>query len=255
MAKNKITLNVLADITKKLNEKDSFDFKNKGLVVFTGSNIDLTKKIEELNRLKEEGINLSIAFSFMGERILDTEAIIEKLNPMEIYREEDIFRLEEIVNSHSMVIGPNITINTLSKVSLGMIDSFVSNILWTYLYKKKNVYLDFTSVNNYLGSPSQNKVINNQIKVYIDNLKNMGTIEIVEGHYVDRIMGKQIMNQYNREETVVKDGYDSKKIITEKDLTKFSAKGDTLKLPKGSILTPLAKDKARKLGINIKIEE
>ncbi len=191
----------------------------------------------------------------MGERILDTEAIIEKLNPMEIYREEDIFRLEEIVNSHSMVIGPNITINTLSKVSLGMIDSFVSNILWTYLYKKKNVYLDFTSVNNYLGSPSQNKVINNQIKVYIDNLKNMGTIEIVEGHYVDRIMGKQIMNQYNREETVVKDGYDSKKIITEKDLTKFSAKGDTLKLPKGSILTPLAKDKARKLGINIKIEE
>ena len=41
MAKNKITLNVLADITRKLNGKGNFDSTSKALVVFTGSNIDL----------------------------------------------------------------------------------------------------------------------------------------------------------------------------------------------------------------------
>jgi len=254
MAKNKITLNVLADITKKLNGKGKFDSTSKALVVFTGSNIDLNKKIEELKRLEEHGISLSVAFSFMGERILDVEDIVDKLRPMEVYREEDIFRLEDIEKSYSKIIGPNITMNTLSKVSLGMIDSFISNILWTYLYNGKDVYIDFSSVSNYLGKPSKNKAINKQIDTHINNLKDMGVVEIVEGQYVDKILGKQILDETSNIKIETNNSYDSKKIITEKDLTNFSSKGDTLVLPKGSILTPLARDKAKELGINIEIK-
>ncbi|HSH36961.1 hypothetical protein, partial [Schnuerera sp.] len=189
MAKNKITLNVLADITKKLNGKAPINPVSKALIVFTGSNINLDKKIEELKELESHGINLSLAFSFMGERILDVDDIVDSLNPFEIYKEEDIFRLEEITNSYSKIIGPNITMNTLSKVSLGMIDSFVSNILWNYLYNSKEVYLDFTSVTNYLGKPTKNKGISKQIEDHINNLKNMGVVEIVEGKYIDDIIG------------------------------------------------------------------
>ena len=189
MAKNKITLNVLADITKKLNGKGHMDSTSKVLVVFTGSNIDLDKKIEELKKLESHGMSLSLAFSFMGERILDVESIVNSLNPFEVYGEEDIFRLEEIANSYSKVIGPNITMNTLSKVSLGMVDSFVSNILWTYLYRSKDVYLDFASVTSYLGRPTKNKTISKQIEGHINNLKSMGVVEIVEGNYLDRIVG------------------------------------------------------------------
>lgn len=254
MAKNKITLNVLADITRKLNGKGNFDSTSKALVVFTGSNIDLNKKIEELKRLEEHGISLSVAFSFMGERILDVEDIVDKLRPMEVYREEDVFRLEEIEKSYSKIIGPNITMNTLSKVSLGMIDSFISNILWTYLYNDKAVYLDFSSVNNYLGRPSRNKAINKQIDIHISNLKDMGVVEIVEDQYVDIILDKQIPDKPSNIKKETGNSQGSKRIITERDLINSSTKGDTLVLPKGSILTPLARDKAKELGINIEIE-
>ena len=83
----------------------------------------------------------------MGEKIIDTKKIIDILRPIEVFREEDIMDLPSIVNKHDLIIGPNITMNTLSKVSLGMIDSFIPNVIWTFLYQGKKVYLDYTQYN------------------------------------------------------------------------------------------------------------
>ncbi len=71
----------------------------------------------------------------MGERILNKDEIIKNLNPINVYGEEDIFNLENIVEKHPKLIMPNITMNTLSKVALGMIDSFLQlfmdiSLLW-----------------------------------------------------------------------------------------------------------------------------
>lgn len=89
MIKNKITLNVLANITKNIGSlstgeiqrsKDSYQRKNtvkvndKALVVFTGSDINIEEKIKELLELKDQGIHLSLVFSRMGEKILDVSS-------------------------------------------------------------------------------------------------------------------------------------------------------------------------------------
>ena len=160
------------------------------MIICNGSNIDLSSRILELKKLKEKDYNLSIGFSFMGEEILNKEEILNTLNPMEIYGEEDIFNLEDIVDKYPKLIMPNITMNTLSKVALGMIDSFASNILWTYLYYGKDVYLDFNSVNNYLGKSSKNKAINRLINSHIKTIKDMGAIEIVEANYIEKVIGE-----------------------------------------------------------------
>jgi ethanolamine utilization protein len=251
MAKNKITLNVLADITRKIGGGSVSNSKDKALIVFNGSNIQLDKRVQEVKSLQDHGINVSLAFSFMAERILDTDNLINSLNPLEIYREEDIFNLEDIARDYSYVIGPNITMNTLSKISQGFIDSFIPNILWTYLYMGKKVYLDFTSVKNYLGKPCQNKEINNIIENHINGLKKMGVIEIEEGNYIDKILN---VNKAPVEKENIKVDDNFKKVITERDINNFSPNMKSIILPKGSIITPLAKDRARELGIKIEIE-
>src|SRR5699024_3965431 len=136
--------------------------------------------IQELKKLKKHDVDVSIAFSLMSERIMDVEYTIKTLDPIKIYTEENIFDLENIVENYSYIIGPNITMSTISKVSLGMIDSFISNIIWTFLYKGKKVYLDFASVTNYLGERSKNQEINNVIEKHINSVKNMGAVEIEE---------------------------------------------------------------------------
>ena len=257
MNKNKITLNVLADITRKINSGGYEAPSNNVLVIFNGTNTSLDSRIDEITKLKDSGLGLSIGFSLMAEGIMDTEEIVNTLNPRRIYREEDIFDLENIVEEHSKLIMPNITMNTLSKVALGMVDSFASNILWTYFYKGKNVYLDFSSVRSYLGSPSENKVINSIIDNHIGTLINMGAMEINSGNYLEKVMGekpKTLAEEKGPKKGNIDTSGEFKKVITERDLLNLSKDIKSLNLPKGTILTPLAKDRAGELGIKVEIE-
>lgn len=306
MAKNKITLDVLANMTRKGNKRmttnssSNLSYGERLLIVFTGSNVEINERIQKIKELDKR---VSIAFSFMAEKILDTDYIINTLNPIEVYKEEDILDLEKILADYSCMIGPNITMNTLSKLSMGMIDSLVSNLIWTFLYKGKEVYLDFVSVTNYLGFTSQNDSINKIIDNHINKVKDMGVVEITNENYLEKIVNKNnfksieksnqinsnyngVSNKYNsnscgRENSnnyssnIIYNSYGNKdwndynnikkssninadkknsKIITENDFLNRYANEKTVKFPKGTIVTPLARDKARDLRIEIIIE-
>lgn len=260
MAKNKITLNVLADISNKIHGGFPSDKNEKALIIFTASNISLDHSLEEIKELKQYNVDISLAFSFMAEEILDINSIIDFLNPLEVYREEDIFKLEEIVREYSYIVGPNITMNTLTKVSSGMVDSFASNIIWTFLYMGKKVYLDFRSVRNYLGEECKNKYIKATIDSHINILKKMEVVEIELGNYIKNIVQGDLKEKPKGKIEKPNNIGDKirKKVLVEKDLKEYMLKytrGDKLlNLPRGSIISPLARDKARELGIEIKIE-
>lgn len=255
--KNKITSNVLEDISKRLKGESYSQSCDNALIVFNGSTGGLDKNIEKIKELKKLGMKVSVAFSFMGEQLVDEEKIIRFLSPINVYKEEDIFKLKNIVKNYSMVIGPNITMNTLSKISLGMIDSFVSNIIWTFLYQGKNTYLDFSSVREYLGEETKNKEISDMIERYISTVTKMGAVEIKEDNYLEKIILKQgtipkILNETIDSNITIKEDY--KKVITESDINKFDPNNKSLIVPKGTIITPLARDRAREKHIKIEIK-
>ena len=247
--RTKITSNILGDISRKLNrESYSQDASKDAIIVFNGSNNKLDKRIDYINELKKDGIRVSLAFSFMAEEILDREKIIRSLDPINVYREEDIFKLNEITKNYSLIIGPNITMNTLSKVALGIIDSFISTLIWTFMYQGKKVYLDFNSIRNYLGKESENMVISNIAENYIKQVLEMGAIEINEDDYSRERMVEDVKRSNDIIENKV-----HKKVITENDIIKLG-KNKNLILPIGSIVTPLAKDKAKDMDIKIEIK-
>lgn len=248
--KTKITSNILEDISRRLRGEESLKDGDKALIVFNGSDIEIYNKIENIKRLKDKGIKISLAFSFMAEQILDTERIISSLCPINIYKEQDIFRLKDISKDYSMIIGMNITMNTLSKISLGMVDSFISNIIWTFLCKEKKVYLDFSSVRKYLGEEIKNKEILNQINKYINIVKKMGAIEIDNETLLENVIKGIGDLQTNINGEIQIKG--NKKVITERDILNISPDNELI-LPKGSIITALAKDKAVEKNIKIEI--
>ena len=244
----KITSNILEDISRKLKgESYSEDISNNTLIVFNGSNNELDQRIDYIKALKKDGMKVSLAFSFMAEELLDKEKIIKALDPINVYGEEDVFRLKEISKNYSLIIGPNITMNTLSKVALGMIDSLIATIIWTFLYQGKKIHLDFNSVRNYLGKETSNKAISNMAEKYIQQILEMGAIEINQDDYSKKA-------SYKNEVVKNKDlqNNQSKRVITEKDIINLGDNGK-LVLPRGSIITPLAKDKAREMKIKIEI--
>lgn len=255
--KNKITSNILEDISKRLKGESYSESCDNALIVFNGSTIGLDKSIEKIKELKRLGMKVSVAFSFMGEQLVSEEKIIKLLSPINVYKEENIFKLKAIVEKYSMVIGPNITMNTLSKISLGMIDSFVSNIIWTFLYQGKNTYIDFSSVREYLGEETKNKEISDMIERYIGIVTKMGAVEIKEDNYLEKIIIQReivtkSLNKTTDNSATLKQEY--KKVITERDINKFDLNNKSLILPKGTIITPLARDRAREKHIKIEMK-
>lgn len=244
MASTILASNILNSISSRLNGKSSSS--DKVLILFTGSNLDLDNKLSYFKSLKEKGFDIDLGFSFMAERILDVNKIRNILTPRNVYKEEDIFNLKTIVMEYSILYCPNITVSTLSKVALGMIDTFVSNIIWTFLYQGKEVNLDFGSARNYLGIESKSKDITNLINNYINIVTNMGAREISWGD----------LSHNNREKDnpslSSKTNQDTKTLITERDILNLNRK--LLILDNNTLITPLARDKARELGIEIQIK-
>lgn len=253
--KRKITSNVLEDVARRIKGEGTANNRKKALVVLNGSDIELDKKIQLIKDIKTQGIEISLAFSFMAEKLLDKEKIIRVLSPRNIYGEEDVFKLKEIAMEYDLIIDPNITINTLSKVSLGMIDSFIATLLWTFIYKGKSVYLDFNSVRNYLGEETKIAAVKGLVENHILTLKEMGVIEIHESTYLENISG--LKDDPENKKTIENQSYlnkesNNKRVITQRDILSLSTK--SLILEKGTIISPLAKDKAREMNIKIEVK-
>lgn len=253
--KRKITSNVLEDVARRIKGEGITNDRKRALVVLNGSDIELDKKIQLIKDIKTAGIEISLAFSFMSEKLLDKEKIIRILSPRNIYGEEDIFKLKEISAEFDLIIDPNITINTLAKVSSGMIDSFIATLIWTFLYKGKSVYLDFSSVRNYLGEETNNKAVKDLIETNIFTVKDMGAIEIDGNSYLIKISGSSNNLEKNTNTKVYtkqNKEISNRKVITQSDILNLDTKN--LILEKGTIISPLARDKAREMNIDIQVK-
>lgn len=245
--KRQITSNVLGDISKRLQGNVS-DSSNRAIVVFNGSVEGLEEKIKYARDLKTKGITISLAFSFMAENILDVNHIVDMIRPSNIYREKDIVNIKAIVDKYQMLICPNLTINTLSKTALGMIDSFIPNLIWSFLYREKKVYMDFSSTKNYLGENTNNKEMLKVIDNYIEIIKKMGAMDI-ENNISTKILDT---NNKNQKVEINTESINKSKVVTERDIIKLPS-NQTLTIKKGTIITALAKDKAREKNIEIQI--
>ena len=240
MTTNKITSNIMDNISNKLKVQGFSKGEGKALVLVNGSNMDIFKNGEFYQILKTSGYKVSLGFSFMAERLLDSQKIISLVKPEKVYREEDISNLKDILREYSIVIAPNISMNTLTKVSSGMIDSLIPNIIWSFLYFSKKVYIDFNSVRCFMGEKTNNGEINRLIEENIKTLIKMGASELTELHEISKLERKNDTKSTSESN-----------LITEKDISKLDKAQRVLVVNKKTLVTPLAWDKAREIGIKI----
>lgn len=245
MKKSHMASSVLDNISNKMSNRRFSSGKGKALVVFTGSSLEMEKTMGHIFDLKKAGYDVAVGFSFMAQNLIDTQRIINSLNPLEVLGEEDLLRLQVISNEYALLLMPNITMNTLSKVCSGMIDSFASNILWAFLYKNKPIIIDFYSVRNYLGEKPVSKEIEEMIEEKINTILKMGAQELA---YATEIFKEE----ETTEDPTSNAEHSSKELITQKDIVECNT--SKLIIDKNTIITPLAKDKARELKIEIKVE-
>lgn len=259
MSNKELIKNILNDISmkvyvgKNLTTGYSSGGSNRVLVLFNGTDVSLNKILVGLKELKSQGCLLKLAFSKSAEELLNVDEIVKELEPFKVYLESEGYKSHEIVKSTDFAIAVNVTQNTLAKLSVGVQDSLVSNVLWMLLLESVKVVINVESVFKGAQSLLKNSVMRNVFEGHVEKIKSFGA-EIIEDHSYKSILFKEPVIVENeivdsfREDKKVKT---TKRLVNEQTINDLGDDIKELTLEKGQILTAAAKDLASLRKIKI----
>lgn len=257
MSNKDLIMKVLGDITTRINnqsiesKKYSKVEKENILVLFTGSNLETDKALDNLKKLVEKGYLLAVCFSKSAEEVLDVDRITNLLKPHKLYFEGDKEKCLGIVQSSDIVLVPALTQNTLAKVAVGIQDSFISTLLWQLLWAGKKVFINENSAEGRDHIPCKNRKMLGLMNNHMERLKEFGA-NIIKEHDYRACIGKEvgtsrdIKNEFKKKEKI-----ESKKVVTERDILDLVGKAEEFVVSRGTIVTPLAKDVAKENKVKI----
>ncbi len=231
------------------------------LAVFTGTNYGLNESLRELSKAKRYGFTFNIAVTQNGEDVIGSQglsSIKSALQTDKVYTEKDKLIFGEILESVDGIIVPMTTQDTAVKLALGIQDCFISTLLWQGLWHGKKVLMDFENVLAYRGNKSKRSMLQQMMDDYVDKLQKMGVKGACQKDYIvemlnvfkDGSTNESTTTQYSQN-AVTEQSHSSRQVITEKDVINMRASNQEVTVPMRAIITPLAYDKAKELGIRI----
>ncbi len=251
---------LVEEIIKKLNMKNKL-----ALVIFTGSEMYSNKIYEYIKDLKNE-YNLKVFLSHSFENSFDHNNIKDILEIDKIFLNSEINNSSALLKDVDTIIIPTLSINSLTKISLGIRDSSVSDVCSNAILK--NIPMTVLEEGCEASNISLNVNVNyrNMISKNIETLKAFGVnfVSINKGFVspkeepvsgngqlysnvsLDSKVNESISN--NNSPNVI-----STNVLTRSQILDSVYSGEnTILVSKKTKITFLARDTAKELGVEIK---
>jgi len=276
-----MALPVFEGSTVKPIDLEASDLKDRKItVLLLGSDISMDNAFSSLVKLRESGYLLTVVMSKAAEHLVGKERVEETLQPYRLITGDIFEGVQGLVKGTDVVIVPNLTQNTIAKVAVGIQDDFPSMLLWQFLLQNVRVIINTDSIRHAWfsieGNPKMKKVMESHIKTLAD----YGAAMIEHHDYDTVLMRDPLMSlRYSRAgeqrqrpesqhqkaarsaaapqtagKTQVSGNPSSNgtpRVIAESWLRALPASCRQVVLEKGMIITPLAKDLAKSMGVEI----
>ena len=249
------------------------------LVLFTGASIGFRQSIESLNKLQQNGWQFKVVISKAAEDILTEDLIKKSLNIESVIKEDDKPDIKELLDQNNLIIIPSLTINTASKIANCISDTLITNIVSKAMMSGKKI---ITSLNACCIENEERKSIygDNVSLAYKNKLKN--NLETIKSYEIELTTSENLFykvekyskknlntnnlvinnqSKDNKKTIDLKQPQDKnslyikldKKVISRADV--YENRGyNYIFVDKGSLITDLAKEEAKKLNLKIKQE-
>ena len=246
------------------------------LVLFTGASIGF---IESLNKLQQNGWQFKVVISKAAEDILTEDLIKKSLNIESVIKEDDKPDIKELLDQNNLIIIPSLTINTASKIANCISDTLITNIVSKAMMSGKKI---IASLNACCIENEERKSIygDNVSLAYKNKLKN--NLETIKSYEIELTTSENLFykvekyskknlntnnlvinnqSKDNKKTIDLKQPQDKnslyikldKKVISRADV--YENRGyNYIFVDKGSLITDLAKEEAKKLNLKIKQE-
>jgi len=209
------------------------------LAVFTGGSVKLEEALTQVEKLIQKGYAVKAVLSQTAVSVVTPnrvrgipgigEVVCEpapSISPIALVRESDAIAV------------PILTRNSAAKIALGIADTLATNVILYALIMGKPVI----AARNSAEPDGANETPPELIQLARDYLQKLSSFGV---KLVDAAEIAQSVADY---ETGVKSG---KRLVTQADITGLPDGVRQIKVARGSIITPLAKDAARERGIEI----
>ena len=249
------------------------------LVLFTGASIGFRQAIESLNKLQQNGWQFKVVISKAAEDILTEDLIKKSLNIESVIKEDDKPDIKELLDQNNLIIIPSLTINTASKIANCISDTLITNIVSKAMMSGKKI---IASLNACCIENEERKSIygDNVSLAYKNKLKN--NLETIKSYEIELTTSENLFykvekyskknlntnnfvinnqSKDNKKTIDLKQPQDKnslyikldKKVISRADV--YENRGyNYIFVDKGSLITDLAKEEAKKLNLKIKQE-
>ena len=249
------------------------------LVLFTGASIGFRQSIESLNKLQQNGWQFKVVISKAAEEVLTEDLIKKSLNIESVIKEDDKPDIKELLDQNNLIIIPSLTINTASKIANCISDTLITNIVSKAMMSGKKI---IASLNACCIENEERKSIygDNVSLAYKNKLKN--NLETIKSYEIELTTSENLFykvekyskknlntnnlvinnqSKDNKKTIDLKQPQDKnslyikldKKVISRADV--YENRGyNYIFVDKGSLITELAKEEAKKLNLKIKQE-
>ncbi|BEP27954.1 flavoprotein [Helicovermis profundi] len=218
-------------------------------VILTGSDTGVDDALKKFKFLKEKGFYITAVLSKAAENIITKERIEKEFIPNRIIKGDNYEGLKNLVLNTDYCILPNLTQNSLSKVSLGIQDDLVSILLWQYLVSNIKTIINTDAIFHGWFPIDENKKMKQVMENHLKNIEDFGAIFVNNQDFLDfiDIEYEENDNIINTSKKEIKES----KLITEAAIRDLDRNTREIIITKGTIITPLAKDLASTRKIKI----
>lgn len=246
--------------------------KKRALVVFTGANIGIDEALACIYALRKEGFTFQVLFSEAAEQMLDMTKIRAAFAPEEMPVGLNQQVPSALAMAYETILVPTLTIRSVAHLASGATDTHAQAVIFAGLMRGKTVIaaVDGCCPDNPLRAKrgyTPNEALKQKLRDNMSQFKSFGATLTTADRLFDKTMRSlQLQSsaafsapvaQIAKTAPAISSGaqkvFDGGKLLSQQYIF-GCADGTTIIVPKGTLITQLAKDEARKRNVRIQLQ-
>ncbi|MBS4534538.1 hypothetical protein GOQ29_02800 [Clostridium sp. D2Q-14] len=235
---------IVKEVAKRIISEIKYQ-KKQVLVVFTGSISGYTDALKSLKAMSKKNYSFKVVLSKNAQRILDQESIKKELKVSNIYVDVTSEEIDYLKKDIDKIVIPTLTRNSVIKIAMGISDTLPTYLISWGIMSGVPIIASEEGCNPQV---SENKQYRNMLINNIEILKKYG-IDFKGAKELHECKENINFCEYEK----VKKNFSKKRLITREDILKAKNNNQEILISENTIVTQLAKDAAKEIGVSINI--
>lgn len=215
--------------------------ENRLLVIFGATQFELDEPIQQLHTCMQDGWKITIILSDLATKVINLEPIHAAFGEDNILQENTLIDIRTLVDAYQQVVLPVFSHPMAAKLALGLVDTPCTYLVFEALSKGKKVIAASDALNQSEVSIKRNPIFSKLKDDYVNVLPELG-VQLVP---MTRI-AESIMERTDTSRAVVE-----KTLISAATISDLDADVRELVYVNRAVITPLAREYAKKRGIEL----